>query len=229
MEKMERPTLRDSVGKITSYADEAQTYATFRRQFISDYEKLNSEYQKSNMNYKEYKHKLDKLLSSKTRHDWISYYDSYIYLLYKKIDFSIDSVRQIMLDEDIESIFVEPEEVRIAFLKLTADDQKKLEREAEVRLKKEGVFTPMQRRAYLETIEKSKIGITKKYDLSKFKHLYDVEEPAKPSEMEKGVSKETQDKVVFRKQQIQKGATNIDAENFSTENVFSSENSGISN
>lgn len=213
-----RPTLRESIGKIASYLDEIKNYASFRQQFISDYDDLHRKYQNTKMQYKEFQEKLNKLLSGRTRQDWIAYYDSSIYLLYKKIDFYTDVVKQIISNEVIDEFYIEPEYIQQSFLQLAKEDQKKLEERATAKLKQEGVFTPHEKKSYLEIIERAKTGATKKYDLSTLK---EIEEMARaPRGLEAGVSKETQDLVAKRRRQIQKGRTNINIEDFTSEVNF---------
>lgn len=210
-----RPDIKSSISRISQHIDEINNYARFKAHFLKNYNDLNSKYQKSSMTYKDYKHKLDKLLSGKTKQDWISYYDSYILLLYRKIDFYNDIIKTIITNDDLESSYKEPDFVKEEFIKLTEKQQEKIEKLAKNDAKNLGLFSREDRHEFLKTIEKSKLGITKKYPTEQLDKMVKVEE--KVADIDIGVSKEVKEKVSERRTQIRKGKTNIDINDFKTE------------
>src|SRR3989338_8155287 len=213
-----RPTLKESLLRLQALVEEIRSYANFKRTFLNDYDELYQKYQKTNMSYEDYRQKLSKLLSGKSKQEWIAYYDAYLYLLYKKVDFYTDVVRQIVAAEDAESVFPEPADVKERFLKLVKEDQEKIEKRAQLHARQEGIFKKHERREYLSTIEASKLGITKKFPVKKIEELVDLEEKA--ADLAVGTGKRTHEVVGRRRRAIREGRTNIDVDSFASDVDF---------
>lgn len=176
--KGEQLAIKDAISRIADLVEEINKCVSFKKVFLQKYEQLNKEYQKTSMSYKDFERKLKHLLEGKTKHEWISFYDSNIYLLYKKIDYYNDYVKQIILNEDLDLVYVEPENVKNKFLRKASNLQKDLEEKAKARVRKEGIFTPHRRKEYLEVIERSKVGFNKKVEKKHIEKAVEAENKA---------------------------------------------------
>ncbi|MBD3310078.1 hypothetical protein GF351_02570 [Candidatus Woesearchaeota archaeon] len=76
------------ISKIDDLLGEISTYKRYKEKLLKRLDMLYSDYQAGKYTYIQYQRLAEKLLKGKTRKEWIEYYDSYIYSLLKKVEYS---------------------------------------------------------------------------------------------------------------------------------------------
>jgi pilus assembly protein TadC len=74
------------IKKILQLLDEIESYELYKHLLIRKCDKLFADYQSGKYDYSAYKDKLKQVLKTRTKKDWINYYDSYVYSLLKQME-----------------------------------------------------------------------------------------------------------------------------------------------
>jgi len=74
------------INRILELISEIESYEFYKKSLIGTTDKLYNEYQEGKYSYEEYKKLLQSVLKGKSKKDWVSYYNSYIYSLLKQIE-----------------------------------------------------------------------------------------------------------------------------------------------
>jgi flagellar protein FlaJ len=78
--------------RILELIKEIEVYENYKESLAANIKKIDTSYQRGSCGYLEYQTKLKTTLRNRSRQEWVSYYNSYIYSLLKKIDYLVSEV-----------------------------------------------------------------------------------------------------------------------------------------
>ncbi|MBU0535576.1 MAG: type II secretion system F family protein [Nanoarchaeota archaeon] len=78
--------LKIIIDRILELLSEIERYEFYRNNLLETTQRIYSEYQNGMFSYEEYKKLLQSVLKSKSKKEWVDYYNSYIYSLLKQIE-----------------------------------------------------------------------------------------------------------------------------------------------